>query len=56
MTHNMQSFSSSIMIRVSFEVSILPVILGITGEAFNSSLDSFRAMDIPHERALHLVQ
>ena len=41
--------------RVRFEMSILPVILGTTGGVFNSNLDSFRALGIPNERALHLT-
>ena len=40
---------------IGFEVSILPVIPGTTGGVFSSSLDSFRAIAIPHEGALHLV-
>ena len=41
--------------RVGFEVSILPVILGTTGGVFNSNLDSFRAIGMSIERALHLI-
>ena len=41
--------------RFGFEVSILPVILGTTGGVFNSNLDSFRAIGISNERALHLI-
>ena len=40
---------------VGFEVNILPVILGTTGGVFNSNIDSFRAMGITQERALHLI-
>ena len=40
----------------SVGVSILPMILGTTGGVFNSNLDSFRAIDIPHEKALHLIK
>ena len=43
------------LLRVGFEVSILPVILGTTGGVFNSNLDSLRATGISNERALHLM-
>ena len=41
--------------RVGFELNILPVILGTTGGVFNCNLDSFRAIGISNERALHLL-
>ena len=41
--------------RVCFEVSIVPMVFGTTGGVFYSNLDSFRAIGISYERAMHLI-
>ena len=43
------------LLSIGFEMSILPMMLGTSGGGFNSKLDSVRAIGIPHERALHLI-